>query len=68
MSAVIEADGRVRPCFFHDVIGSVRDSSFTALVRHNLPAFRSVLSVPVNPICQRCVCSINTSLRHAPWL
>jgi MoaA/NifB/PqqE/SkfB family radical SAM enzyme len=67
VSAVIEADGKVRPCFFHDAIGSVRESSFTSIVRQNLPAFRSVLSIPVNPVCQRCVCSINTSLRHAPW-
>jgi MoaA/NifB/PqqE/SkfB family radical SAM enzyme len=67
VSAVIEADGRVRPCFFHEPIGSVRARPFADIVRHNLPAFRDVLSVPANPVCQRCVCSIQTSWRHAPW-
>jgi MoaA/NifB/PqqE/SkfB family radical SAM enzyme len=67
VSAVIEADGRVRPCFFHEPIGSVRERSFATIVRENLPAFRSLLSVGANPVCQRCVCSIKTTMRHAPW-
>jgi len=67
VSAVIEADGRVRPCFFHDPIGSVRERSLSTLVREQLPAFRAVLSMPVNRTCQRCVCSIHTTLRQAPW-
>lgn len=68
VSVVIEADGSVRPCFFHRVVGSTRTTSLRDIVRRNLPEFREGLSVAQNPTCQRCVCSLNTSWRSAPWL
>ena len=68
MSVVIEADGEVRPCFFHTSLGSVRRSSLKSIIERQLPAFRGILDVGQNPICQRCVCSIKTSWRSAPWL
>ena len=68
MSVVIEADGEVRPCFFHTSLGSVRRSSLASIIERELPAFRRILSVADNPICQRCVCSIKTGWRSAPWL
>ena len=68
MSVVIEADGEVRPCFFHTSLGSIRRSSLATIIERQLPAFRSILSVADNPICRRCVCSMKTGWRSAPWL
>ena len=68
MSVVIEADGEVRPCFFHTSLGSIRRSTLASIIERQLPAFRGILSVAENPICQRCVCSMKTSWRSAPWL
>jgi MoaA/NifB/PqqE/SkfB family radical SAM enzyme len=59
VSAVIESDGSVRPCFFHAPYGSVRGSSLREVV--NGPAavaFRRSLDVASNEICRRCVCSL----------
>ena len=67
MSAVIEADGSVRPCFFHQTVGSVRLEPISSIVRRNLPAFRENLTIGSNPICTRCVCSMKTGWRSAPW-
>ena len=68
VSAVVEANGAVRPCFFHPVIGNVRDEPLLAIVRSRLPAFRRGFDVQTDGTCQRCVCSLRTSWRHAPWL
>jgi MoaA/NifB/PqqE/SkfB family radical SAM enzyme len=68
MSAVIEADGAVRPCFFHQAIGNVRQTPLAILVRQHLRTFRADLAVGSNPVCQRCVCALKTGLRSAPWL
>lgn len=67
ISVVVEADGTVRPCFFHAPIGNIRQEPFDTLIRERLPAFRGRLDVASNPVCQRCVCAINTGLRSAPW-
>jgi MoaA/NifB/PqqE/SkfB family radical SAM enzyme len=60
VSAVIEADGTVRPCFFHPPIGRLNGSGLLSVL--NGPAavaFRSSLDVAANPVCRRCVCSLN---------
>ncbi len=59
-SAVIEADGTVRPCFFHPSIGNVRQTTLEEVINgDDALAFRAALDIPNNPICQRCVCSLN---------
>lgn len=59
-SAVVEADGTVRPCFFHPPIGSIVHQDLeTAINSERAVEFRSMLDVRTNPICQRCVCSLN---------
>ena len=68
VSAVLEANGSVRPCFFHDVIGNVRETPLETIVTRHLSAFRSSLRVGANPVCARCVCSLKTGWRNAPWL
>ena len=60
-SAVIEADGWVRPCFFHAPIGRLGNEAglYKILNGPQAVAFRSGLDVASNPICRRCVCSLN---------
>ena len=67
MSVVLEADGDVRPCFFHHAVGNIRRKSLGAIVGDNLRAFRAGLDVATDGVCQRCVCSIRTGWRGAPW-
>jgi MoaA/NifB/PqqE/SkfB family radical SAM enzyme len=67
VSVVVEANGSVRPCFFHDPVGNVREAPIDSIVASNLPAFRRSLVVGENPVCTRCVCSMKTTWRHAPW-
>ena len=62
VSTVIEADGSVRPCFFHAKIGNIRNSDLADLI--NSPgsiSFRKNLDTAANPICKKCVCSLNLS-------
>jgi len=58
VSAVVEANGAVRPCFFHPPVGNVRQAPLDRILREDLPAFRRKLSVATDPLCERCVCSI----------
>ncbi len=60
VSAVIEADGAVRPCFFHPAFGELGERSLAETL--NTPeaiAFRRGLDVERDPICHRCVCTLN---------
>jgi len=59
VSAVWEASGDVRPCFFHPPVGNTADGTLAQIV--NGPAavaFRENLNVAENEVCQRCVCSL----------
>lgn len=58
VSAVVEANGAVRPCFFHPPVGNVREAPLDRILREDLPAFRRKLTVATDPLCERCVCSI----------
>jgi MoaA/NifB/PqqE/SkfB family radical SAM enzyme len=60
VSAVIEADGSVRPCFFHRSIGNIKHNTLEEIINgEEARTFRSELEIPSNPICQRCVCALN---------
>jgi MoaA/NifB/PqqE/SkfB family radical SAM enzyme len=60
VSAVIETDGSVRPCFFHRVVGNIHQSALEDIVNgDHATEFRESLNIAENPICQRCVCSLN---------
>jgi MoaA/NifB/PqqE/SkfB family radical SAM enzyme len=67
MSAVVEADGSVRPCFFHEPIGNVRKASLDSIVTRDLARFRQTLDVSANAVCGRCVCSTKVGWRSLPW-
>jgi MoaA/NifB/PqqE/SkfB family radical SAM enzyme len=60
VSAVVESDGTVRPCFFQPPLGNLRrDGSLAAIL--NSPAalaWRRGLDVAADPICRRCVCTL----------
>lgn len=59
VSTVIEADGSVRPCFFHESIGNIHDKKLNDIL--NSPeaiAFRKQLKDGLNDTCSRCVCSL----------
>jgi MoaA/NifB/PqqE/SkfB family radical SAM enzyme len=66
-SVFIEADGAVRPCFFHPPVGNLRARSLAELLSEAMPAFRATLDVAANPTCTRCVCSLNVGLRSKLW-
>lgn len=59
VSAVIEASGDVRPCFFHPVVGNIHYQPFAEII--NGPEalrFRATLNIASNATCQKCVCSL----------
>ncbi|MGI6206745.1 MAG: radical SAM protein [Anaerolineae bacterium] len=64
VSALVEADGAVRPCFFQPALGSLHDRPLEQLL--NSPearVFRRELDVRRDPVCRRCVCTLNLGLR-----
>jgi len=60
-SAVVESDGTVRPCFFHPPIGHLNSGKSLHQILNDpeAVAFRDSLDVATNPVCQKCVCSLN---------
>ena len=61
-SAVLEANGALRPCFFHPPYGSTSEGLAATLNSSRAIAFRQALRVDRNSTCQRCVCSLNLRL------
>ncbi len=59
VSTVIEADGTVRPCFFHHSLGNIRDRPLDEILNsREAIEFRRGLDVRRNPICRKCVCTL----------
>jgi MoaA/NifB/PqqE/SkfB family radical SAM enzyme len=59
VSTVIEADGTVRPCFFHRALGNIHQQSLDAIINSaDAVAFRRHLDVTRDPICRKCVCTL----------
>lgn len=67
VSAVIEADGAVRPCYFHNAVGNVRDDSLRTILQGHMASFRAGLDVSTNEICQKCVCTLKVGMRTKLW-
>ena len=64
VSSVVEADGAVRPCFFHASFGNIREHTLEQIL--NAPdavEFRRTLDVKTNPICKTCVCTLSMGRR-----
>lgn len=63
VSAVIESDGTVLPCFFHKPHGNIFEEDFLKIL--NSPAaiaFRKNLDVNKDATCKKCVCSLKLGL------
>jgi len=62
VSAVVEADGNVRPCFFHEVIGNIQEAGLDTIINSERAiAFRKNLDMDKNDTCRKCVCYLNLS-------
>ncbi|MEO6490964.1 MAG: radical SAM protein [Ferruginibacter sp.] len=60
VSTVIEADGTVRPCFFHKAYGNIKDGSLENIINSESSiAFRKNLDIQKNETCIKCVCFLN---------
>lgn len=60
VSVVVESDGLVRPCFFHEAYGHINDGPFSAVINSKKAVnFRRGLDVQSNETCIKCVCSLN---------
>ena len=60
VSAVVEADGTVRPCFFHPSIGNLQNTTLEAVINGSQARnFRAELDISRNTVCRNCVCSLN---------
>lgn len=60
VSAVIEADGTVRPCFFHAAAGNVKQNSLEEILNSKASIqFRKKLNMDTNATCVKCVCYLN---------
>lgn len=59
VSTVIEADGTVRPCFFHRALGNIHEQSLSAILNSDAAiAFRCQLDIRTDPTCRKCVCTL----------
>jgi Fe-coproporphyrin III synthase len=60
VSTVVEADGKVRPCFFHKELGNIREHPLDQILNsEEAYIFRTTLNMEENETCRRCVCSLN---------
>ncbi len=66
-SAVVEADGSVRPCFFQPRVGSLRQRTLRAILDEEMVRFRRKLEVSCDATCERCVCSLRVGMRSRLW-
>jgi len=63
VSAVWETNGEIKPCFFHKSYGSLNGNNLDELLNsNNAVKFRKHLNTSKNPICSKCVCSLNLPL------
>jgi len=65
VSAVVEADGTVRPCFFHDALGSIKKQTLPDILNSKKSLdYRKELDTQKNPTCVKCVCYLNLTPRN----
>lgn len=62
VSTVVEADGTVRPCFFHAPMGNIREQSLEEILNSDKSIrFRKELDMEKDATCIKCVCYLNLS-------
>ncbi len=63
-SAVVEADGQVRPCFFHPAYGKLSDGTIDQILNNDKAVtWRRQLDMSTDATCRRCVCTLHVD----PW-
>ena len=59
VSAVIESDGKVMPCFFHKPYGNIYEQNLLEIINsEEAIRFRRNLNMRTNDTCKKCVCSL----------
>lgn len=62
VSTVVEADGTVRPCFFHEAYGNLKTGPLDEIINSDVAIdFRKNLNMKKNETCLKCVCYLNLS-------
>lgn len=60
VSAVVESNGDVLPCFFHKTYGNIHQHNFEEIINSEKAVqFRKQLDVSKNEICRKCVCALH---------
>lgn len=60
VSTVVEADGTVRPCFFHPSLGNIHNDSLDKILNSDKAIqFRKSLDIDSDSTCMKCVCYLN---------
>ena len=60
VSTVIEADGTLRPCFFHKGFGNIKTESLDKIINSDIAIrFRKNLDMKEDETCMKCVCYLN---------
>lgn len=60
VSTVVEADGTVRPCFFHHPIGNIHQQELDQVLNSpEATLFRKTLDMDKNETCKKCVCYLH---------
>ena len=66
VSAVIESNGDVLPCFFHPPYGNIHLNGFEKIINSKQAiTFRKNLKVNEHPTCRKCVCSLHVGLTRS---
>jgi MoaA/NifB/PqqE/SkfB family radical SAM enzyme len=67
VSVVVEADGMVKPCFFHPSFGNIHEQELEEIINGDkMKKFRKDLDMDRNETCKRCVCYLNLPPRTNP--
>jgi MoaA/NifB/PqqE/SkfB family radical SAM enzyme len=62
VSAVVESDGTVKPCFFHAAYGNIRDGQLETIINsEEAISFRKSLNTTKDDTCIKCVCYLYLS-------
>lgn len=65
VSAVIESDGSVLPCFFHKAYGNIYQNDLLSILNSREAIdFRKSLDMSKDETCKKCVCSLKLGLRE----
>jgi MoaA/NifB/PqqE/SkfB family radical SAM enzyme len=60
VSAVIESNGDVLPCFFHKAYGNIHENTFEEIINSEKAIqFRVQLDIAKDNTCQKCVCALH---------